>query len=959
MSFPRCKGVGIGVLTLFFTLHASSQVDEGIKGLRFNHFLQLHPSYQKVEKNNMVEWKENWQREREKTGLTLMPVREWSGGGHRYLLYQELYQSYPVLGARAALGVDPEGTIFTLYSTLVNIQPPQGEPFLTAEEASQLALQALNGERMRGRVEVYRAVLVRDSGSQWVWVVELPCGKPLGDWEVIVDGSSGEIIRVEDHIDYLQSPALVFDPDPKSALGVDTLQDRDDRADAVPQEAYQRVDLGEVERDEEGRFVLVNRFVDLTLSPSAAREQESLFLFYRDDLRFEQVMGFYHISRFARYIEELGFEGLPYQPIRVAANGVEEDLSFFSPLTRTITTGRGGVDDGEDADVWAHEFTHTLIHRILPRWRGGERGILTEGVCDYFAGYWSWVTAPDFQPEWIYNWDGHNQFWSGRVLNAPYHYPEDAAREPHDAGQLWSALLTEVAQRDDDRNLWNRVIITHLFLLGDSVTVPEAAFALLESDRRVAGFRFRRFIVEGCERRGIFPVGLFRPRLIHQPQPDIEEFRRPIRIRVEVSSSLPLDSSQCQLLWRKVGDREEIALFQQDGDSIWIAEIPPPEEPGYMEYRIQFRDISGIVSYLPSPEGWYQFYVGDDLIPPRLLSWDDFYQTPFIKGERWVWVRTVDNRGVGRVWWSLTDGNGGLVNRWSLFPVAGETGLYKGKIWWELDRVPQTQFQIVVEDISRRRNRTISSFWPLRWVDRSVVEDFEEVPVRWILQGFRRDSSMVYQGRWALVWRGEDGEGAGENFAELDEFWDLAGLGSAEMIFWEQHLSGGRPGAELRLEISKDSGRTWEEWGNWGGDQQFWMERRINLSPLAQEGGVAFRFRFSTSRGRPMGEVWWAIDQISLRVGNVVSSKEEKPYGRGRLEFYPQPANSHVILRLNEGKGNIQLALYTAQGGLIKEDIITPQGTLVWDLMHLPTGVYFLVSKGEGIMRRNKLVLLR
>ncbi|MFN3821899.1 MAG: hypothetical protein ACK4OO_06150, partial [bacterium] len=405
--------------------------------------------------------------------------REPLGEGQR-LIYQQTFRGYPVLGARAVVWCSFQDEIFSLYTTLTSFSPPDGlGPRISEEEALQVALSAMGIKSVRASPSLYPAVLVIDGVGRWVWVVELPASDLLGDWEVLIDGIQGEVFQVEDLLEYNSIPGWVFDPDPKSSLGVDTLEDRNDAAEAIPQEAYLEVNLSPLYTDEEGFYILKNEFVDLTPSPQAARMERPDFRFLRNDLRFEQVMGYYNITQFARYVENLGFEGLPPQPIEVCANGIEEDLSFYSPLIRRITTGRGGVDDGEDGDVWAHEYTHALIHRILPRWRGGEKAILTEGTCDYFAGDWSQVKAPHFQPDWIYNWDGHNQFWDGRVLNAPYRYPQDANREPHDAGQIWSGLLTEVARQSDMRDLWNRIIFHQLHLLGDSVLLPQAAVALL------------------------------------------------------------------------------------------------------------------------------------------------------------------------------------------------------------------------------------------------------------------------------------------------------------------------------------------------------------------------------------------------------------------------------------------------------------------------------------------------
>ena len=250
---------------------------------------------------------------------------------------------------------------------------------------------------------------------------------------MFVDAGNGEVLLVEDRLQRFDGRGAVFDPDPITATGDTTLEDNDDRADAIPEEAYTEVALRDLSPDEDSLWVLTGPWVTTESTENRARLEAPEFFFDREDDRFEEVMAYYHLDRQARYIRELGFNDLPAQPQQVNVNGIEDDISFFSPQTGVITYGSGGVDDAEDADVLLHEYTHALLHRILPDWRGGETALLTEGICDYLAADWSLQVAPGFHTWELYNWDGHNQFWAGRVLNADYHYPEDAAREPHDS----------------------------------------------------------------------------------------------------------------------------------------------------------------------------------------------------------------------------------------------------------------------------------------------------------------------------------------------------------------------------------------------------------------------------------------------------------------------------------------------------------------------------------------------
>ena len=59
-------------------------------------------------------------------------------------------------------------------------------------------------------------------------------------------------------------------------------------------------------------------------------------------------------------------QGIP-RPIKVNVNGrIDEDNSFYSPGTKALTFGRGGVDDAEDAEIILHEYGHSIQDNQVP-----------------------------------------------------------------------------------------------------------------------------------------------------------------------------------------------------------------------------------------------------------------------------------------------------------------------------------------------------------------------------------------------------------------------------------------------------------------------------------------------------------------------------------------------------------------------------------------------------------------
>src|SRR5439155_22663863 len=78
-------------------------------------------------------------------------------------------------------------------------------------------------------------------------------------------------------------------------------------------------------------------------------------------------MAYYHLTRAQQYIHSLGFSnsnhpknGIDDRPQVAVADAFQADNSFYSPFTRQIKYGSGGVDDAEDADVILHEYGHAM-----------------------------------------------------------------------------------------------------------------------------------------------------------------------------------------------------------------------------------------------------------------------------------------------------------------------------------------------------------------------------------------------------------------------------------------------------------------------------------------------------------------------------------------------------------------------------------------------------------------------
>ncbi len=203
-----------------------------------------------------------------------------------------------------------------------------------------------------------------------------------GDWEVLVDAHSGEIIKAVDNACYyyggkdginnVDGDGWVFDPDPithaTTTYGSTGFVDNNDAdSDSLTANLEDRV-LHDITFDG-SVYSLVGPYAEIKdfEAPFTGlhTNTSSDFHFTRSSDNFEPVNTYFHIDQSMRYINEnLGFTLMPFQysgGVRFDPHGLSgDDNSHYIPSTGSIAYGDGGVDDAEDFGVITHELGHGL-----------------------------------------------------------------------------------------------------------------------------------------------------------------------------------------------------------------------------------------------------------------------------------------------------------------------------------------------------------------------------------------------------------------------------------------------------------------------------------------------------------------------------------------------------------------------------------------------------------------------
>ncbi len=345
-----------------------------------------------------------------------------------------------------------------------------------------------------------------------------PAVSPAGDWEVLVDAETGEIFKVADVALYapVDGTGNVFDPDPLSTA-LATYGDPG------------FVDGGDADTPElNGELInMVLRDIDLTggihslIGPWAEildydppfkgtfSQPGSAFDFNRFEDGFEAANTYYQIDNYMRYMNlTLGLDVRPYQyatGVRYDPHGFNgADNSSYSTSTGRLRFGEGGVDDAEDADVIIHELGHGIHDWVTSGGLSQVNG-LSEGTGDYFAQSYSrsldlWDPS-DPAYHWVFSWDGHNPFWSGRRTNYTGHYPEDLTGSIHTDGQIWSTCNMRVwdtlGREQTDKAMLEGLAMT-TFNTNQEVAAQAVLQAAMDMDYPDAEITAMALIFESC-----------------------------------------------------------------------------------------------------------------------------------------------------------------------------------------------------------------------------------------------------------------------------------------------------------------------------------------------------------------------------------------------------------------------------------------------------------------------------
>ncbi len=434
----------------------------------------------------------------EKQSLTATHVR-----------YAQVLAGLPVVGGNLSVHVDRGMAVLTANIDVVSVKGAVSTIGMRSERDAITAATGAVKAHARPTVAPTAEPAVLPIGGRpvVVWRVLIDTTDPPGTWEALLEARTLRALLVRNLAKFVDGAGMVFDPNPIATSGDPTLQDNGNVDSATL--TAQRVSV--TLRGLDGTGYLQGDYCTTAPTAGQPRAHDSLntFNFTRSDPRFDEVMSYHHIDSCQRYIQSLGFLTVNNRQVGVNVNGSPDDNSWYSPSSKELTFGSGGVNDSQDADIIWHELGHAIQDDQVPGFgTSAESGAIGEGFGDYWAASRSAGIGPK-SPEWdpvIGEWDA-SAYNPGnppylRRVDGTKHYPEEMVGEVHDDGEIWSACLWQIRTLVG-RTRADTLVLESQFTLAPNATFQDAALAIVGANTSLYADADRAAILDIFYQRGI------------------------------------------------------------------------------------------------------------------------------------------------------------------------------------------------------------------------------------------------------------------------------------------------------------------------------------------------------------------------------------------------------------------------------------------------------------------------
>jgi Zn-dependent metalloprotease len=840
-------------------------------------------------------------------------TRETPGGYH--IRFLQTVNGYPVYKSDIVVNINRQNKVTIVMSNYKPLAKLDGAtPSISLDDADRIAEDHLDIQgrihfRDRKTVVYYNRHTTRLAHQ----VTIVPAEDKHGDWEVLIDARSGEIFRVEDKAIYVTGSGHVFDPDPLTRgravyeVGGQFGDNADADTDSLLAQIVQR-DLLDIEFTG-GLYYLRGPYAEIVDSESPFNgvfsQDSSEWHFTRNPSDFEAANVYFHLDQSMRYINEtLGFSLMPFQytgGVKGDPHGLSgADNSHYTPSTGEVAWGEGGVDDSEDEDVILHELGHG-IHDWLTNGNLSQVEGLSEGCGDYWCasynrstGFW---TPSDPQYYWTFQWDGHNEFWPGRVTDYPNHYPDGLVGQIHTDGQIWASTLMQIWD-DIGRAATDLNFLEALANTGSSSGQEDAAQAFVQADLDLHGGANLSQIDYWFTLRG-YTVTVPIPSITHIPLIDTEDVDGPYVVSATVAAAFPLTA--VQLIHGTGGAFTDTLDMTDQGGGNYTGQITGTGSAEDYNYYIFAADSASLASTHPAaaPGTYHSFHAGPDLTLPQIVH-SPLGNQAYVRWPATVQATITDNFGIDTAWVEYSVNLGSLTGSFGMMNTGGDD--YSGTFDVDTNVVAigdTVDYRIVAEDASLQNNQALDP----------VAGD----------HGFRIIDIL------GLVLIIDDDPSSSHATVHTDK-----GAYTRDLTADPYGLSAGRLESQLLdfgyLAVTETPATT--DPGTWGGYDLLISSSGLNTSSLSNATYRNALVTYAQGGGKYIiegGEVGWTWRNDTNFMTYVIHSSGWNGDNSGPLDLISSQAAHPMVTTPNTLPGSITIT-YTAYGS---EDAMTPTDSYV------------------------------
>lgn len=344
--------------------------------------------------------------------------RVLSEGGSHHVYFGQLVDNMPLFGCGLSVHISPKGEVRQVNGEYVPRPEVRGSWSISKDRALAASLTTLGCSRHEGEEVIDKVLYFDGTAAVKAWRVQVATAEPPGAWEMVVDGSDGQLLCRLNHIDFFTGRGSTYKTHPLSG-------------DVVVRDLLYMIKANALK----GAYIRV-----YNEDEKDASEDDGRYVYEPDNTHFDEAMVYCHVNLIHDYFAALGFNGLDKAKLKAKVHvGDDYDNAYYHPWYGGIYFGDGNKlnDLAKEAGVIHHEYTHAVTRKINSL-RYGEAGAMNEAFSDYFA------CTQDEEPqigEWCCERLERECF---RDLTSTKHYPEDIEGEVHRDGEIYGATLWDL-----------------------------------------------------------------------------------------------------------------------------------------------------------------------------------------------------------------------------------------------------------------------------------------------------------------------------------------------------------------------------------------------------------------------------------------------------------------------------------------------------------------------------------